>query len=89
MNYYERYLLEDEEFVVSANGKKTTIGEYVSELLLEDKYYDTILPRLPIKVKSTFAAYIMQMPEHRKRREDNYNQIDKFERDIVVYCLYR
>lgn len=40
--WFEPYLLDDEEFTVSADKRKLmTIGEYAQSLLYDDKYFNT------------------------------------------------
>lgn len=77
--WFEPYLLDEEEFVVSADKrKKKTIGEYVQSLLAEDKYFSTVLPRLPIKLKNVYGARLMMLNEHRRRLKENREIISSF-----------
>eukprot|EP00375_Theileria_parva_P001754 XP_764429.1 hypothetical protein [Theileria parva strain Muguga] len=54
------------------------MGEYVESLLMEDKYYHTILPRLPVRVKNLFGAHLLEMSQHRNRRVKNLDFVDDF-----------
>ncbi|PFH34818.1 PRP38 family protein [Besnoitia besnoiti] len=77
--WFEPYFLDDEEFAASADPKRTTtIGEYVESLLTEDKYFNTVLPRLPVKVKNLYGTQVMAMDEHRKRKAHNMQDINRF-----------
>ncbi|KAL2521946.1 pre-mRNA splicing factor SR-like 1 [Forsythia ovata] len=49
-SWYEPYLKDDEEFSPGSNGRMTTIGVYVRDLLLGQYYFDTLLPRIPVPV---------------------------------------
>ncbi|KAK2196371.1 Pre-mRNA-splicing factor 38 [Babesia duncani] len=86
-NWFEPYLLDDEEFVVGANGRTSTIGEFATMLLLEDKYANTILPRLPTKFRNLHGPQLMQMPLHRKRRLSNMDMLHAFVEGKKVMAL--
>merc|ERR1719447_1385728 len=61
------------ELVYTATGKSvtTTIGEYVEQLLVRDKYFNTPLPRIPVKVKQSLDKELAPLPQYRKRMEAN------------------
>lgn len=69
----EEYLLDDMELVYSQDGTTitATIGEYVESLLTEEKYFDSPLPRLPVKIKSLVEEKVAPMLQHRKRMQAN------------------
>lgn len=48
--WFEPYLADEEEITVRHNGKPTTIGSFVEELLTSNKFVDTVLPRFPAVV---------------------------------------
>merc|ERR1719343_1009146 len=57
-----------------ADGVKTvttTVGEYVESLLIKDKYYNSPLPRIPVKVRQTLDKELAPLPQYRKRMEAN------------------
>ncbi|EPR59362.1 PRP38 family protein [Toxoplasma gondii ME49] len=77
--WYEQYFLDDEVFAASSDTKRTTtMGEYVESLIMEDKYFNTVLPRLPVKVKNLYGTQLMAMDEHRRRKAKNTADIDRF-----------
>ncbi|SOV24812.1 pre-mRNA-splicing factor 38B, putative [Plasmodium sp. DRC-Itaito] len=77
--WFEPYLLEEDEFSISADKRrKVTIGEYVQSLLSDDKYFNTVLPRLPIKIKNVYGARLMIIDDHRRRLKKNKENIAKF-----------
>ncbi|UVC54414.1 splicing component [Theileria orientalis] len=78
-SWYEPYFLDEEEFTVSSDGsKQTTVGEFAESLIMDDKYYNTVLPRLPVRVKNLFGAHLLEMSKHRKRRVKNMDFVDDF-----------
>ncbi|CAI7723058.1 pre-mRNA-splicing factor 38B, putative [Plasmodium vivax] len=77
--WFEPYLLDEDQFVTSADKrKKQTIGEYIQCLLADDKYFNTVLPRMPIKIKNTYGARLMLMNDHRRRLKRNKEKMHKF-----------
>ncbi|SBT72511.1 pre-mRNA-splicing factor 38B, putative [Plasmodium malariae] len=77
--WFEPYLLDEEEFIISADKrKKLTMGEYIQNLLSDDKYFSTVLPRLPIKIKNIYGARLMIISDHRRRLKKNKEKITKF-----------
>ncbi|KAG5052903.1 Pre-mRNA-splicing factor 38B [Glycine soja] len=49
-NWFEPYVKDDEEFSPGSNGRMTTMGVYVRDLLLGQYYFDTLFPRIPVPV---------------------------------------
>eukprot|EP00920_Eleutheroschizon_duboscqi_P025449 GHVT01062632.1.p1 GENE.GHVT01062632.1~~GHVT01062632.1.p1 ORF type:complete len:516 (-),score=108.12 GHVT01062632.1:388-1725(-) len=77
--WYEPYLLDDEEFTPGADKNKTsTIGEYIEGLLAEDKYFTTVLPRLPVKIRTAYGAQLIAIDEHRRRKKANKARVEEF-----------
>ncbi|KAL2531261.1 PRP38 family protein [Abeliophyllum distichum] len=60
-NWYEPYLKDDEEFSPGSNGRMTTMGVYVRDLLLGQYYFDTLFPRIPVPVMRTIVANLEKM----------------------------
>lgn len=84
-SWYEPYFLDDEEFSPSSdNTRITTIGEYAEGLITEDKYFTTVLPRLPVKIRNQYGAQLIAMDEHRKRKKHNKEIIDQFTKGAKV-----
>ncbi|KAI0491641.1 hypothetical protein KFK09_025901 [Dendrobium nobile] len=44
------YIKDEEEFSPGSNGRMTTMGIYVRDLLLGQYYFDTLFPRVPVPV---------------------------------------
>ncbi|XP_047982726.1 pre-mRNA splicing factor SR-like 1 isoform X2 [Salvia hispanica] len=57
----EPYVKDDEEFSPGCNGRMTTMGAYVRDLLLGQYYFDTLLPRIPVLVLRTIVANLENM----------------------------
>jgi len=79
LGWLTEYLLDDEEFKPSPDSDwRTTVGEYVENLLREDKYYTTVLPRLPMVTKRQVEEKLAPLPQNRKRMKANKEIIDTF-----------
>eukprot|EP01071_Lankesteria_metandrocarpae_P003320 Lankesteria_metandrocarpae@DN2891_c0_g1_i1.p1 len=84
-DWFEAYVLDDEEFAPGVDKHRViTIGEYVEGLITDDKYYATVLPRLPVKIKTQYGAQLMAMTEHRKRKRQNKNRLNLFVENAKV-----
>lgn len=62
--------LFDEQELKYLDGDKqvtTTIQEYVENLLIKDKYYNTPLPRIPVKVRQHLEKELAPLSQFRKR----------------------
>ncbi|CAK9053671.1 Pre-mRNA splicing factor SR-like 1 (AtSRL1) [Durusdinium trenchii] len=63
-------MLFDEQELKYLDGDKqvtTTIQEYVENLLIRDKYYNTPLPRIPVKVRQHLEKELAPLSQFRKR----------------------
>lgn len=71
------YVLDNQELVISTSSQaKTTIGEFIERLLLEDMYYSIIMPRLPMSVKRQLQNKIAPVSQYRLRAEANLEFLD-------------
>jgi len=70
---FEEYVFDDQELVYTIGGKQivTTIGEYVEQLLAKDKYFNTPLPRIPVRAKQQLERELAPLLQYRKRMEAN------------------
>ncbi|KAK4274994.1 hypothetical protein QN277_018143 [Acacia crassicarpa] len=48
--WFEPYVKDDEKFSPGSNGRMTTMGVYIRDLLLGQYYFDTLFPRIPVPV---------------------------------------
>eukprot|EP00923_Selenidium_pygospionis_P003540 GHVN01005587.1.p1 GENE.GHVN01005587.1~~GHVN01005587.1.p1 ORF type:complete len:660 (+),score=124.98 GHVN01005587.1:163-2142(+) len=86
--WYESHFLDDEMFTPGADKNKTmtTMGEYIESLITEDKYFNTVLPRLPQRIRTDYGVQLTPMKEHRSRKQRNKQQIDRFVKGAPVLC---
>lgn len=89
-DWFEPYFMDDESFVVSVNpSRSTTIGEFCERLLVDEKYFNTVLPRLPVRFKNRYGAQLYAMSEHRRRRVRNLDALDAFAPGERVFACIR
>mmetsp|Transcript_132789 Transcript_132789/g.322670 ORF Transcript_132789/g.322670 Transcript_132789/m.322670 type:complete len:566 (-) Transcript_132789:261-1958(-) len=73
------YVLDNEELRPFKESEwHTTVGEFVEGLLSQDKYYSTVLLRLPMSTKRTLEAKLAPVPQCRKRTKANLDLIDVY-----------
>ncbi|KAJ6847482.1 pre-mRNA splicing factor SR-like 1 isoform X1 [Iris pallida] len=60
-NWFEPYVKDDEEFSPGSDGRKTTMGVYVCDLLLGQYYFDTLFPRTPVPIMRQIVANLERM----------------------------
>jgi len=78
-NWLGEFVLDEEEFKPTPEGDfKTTIGEYVESLLTQEKYYSTVLPRLPMATKRQLEEKLAGVVQFRKRGKANRELLDDF-----------
>lgn len=59
--WFELYVKDDEEFSPGSNGRMTTMGVYVRDLLLGQYYFDTLFPRTPVPVMRQIVSNLERM----------------------------
>eukprot|EP00929_Paragymnodinium_shiwhaense_P008275 TRINITY_DN112223_c0_g1_i1.p1 TRINITY_DN112223_c0_g1~~TRINITY_DN112223_c0_g1_i1.p1 ORF type:complete len:568 (-),score=132.16 TRINITY_DN112223_c0_g1_i1:215-1918(-) len=74
---FDDYLLDDMPVRWKENGMDvdSTIGEYVESLLVKEKYFDTPLPRIPVKIRQNLEEKLAPYSQYRKRMAANRNAI--------------
>eukprot|EP00929_Paragymnodinium_shiwhaense_P040938 TRINITY_DN21299_c0_g2_i1.p1 TRINITY_DN21299_c0_g2~~TRINITY_DN21299_c0_g2_i1.p1 ORF type:complete len:764 (-),score=190.83 TRINITY_DN21299_c0_g2_i1:67-2358(-) len=72
------YCLDTQDFEPSRSqpGVKITMGEYVEALLMDERYYFSALPRIPVGVKKKIEEKVAPLQQYRKRTEANYRILD-------------
>lgn len=84
------YCLDDQEFEPSKASQATiTIGDYVEALLMDERYYYTALPRIPVGVKKKFEEQIAPLQQYRKRTAANKRLLHLFQEagtPVEVWC---
>ncbi|CAE7627527.1 top2 [Symbiodinium sp. CCMP2456] len=65
----DEHLFDDQELKYVDGDKQvtTTIREYVENLLVKDRYYNTPLPRIPVKVRQHLEKELAPLSQFRKR----------------------
>mmetsp|Transcript_52609 Transcript_52609/g.114902 ORF Transcript_52609/g.114902 Transcript_52609/m.114902 type:complete len:553 (+) Transcript_52609:60-1718(+) len=89
LGWLGEYLLDDEEFKPAPDSEgKITIGEFVESILSQDKYYSTVLPRLPMSTKRHVEEKLAALGQNRKRMQANKGIIEVFrESNVRIECL--
>ncbi|KAK6932373.1 Pre-mRNA-splicing factor 38 [Dillenia turbinata] len=59
--WFEPYVKDDEEFSPGSNGRMTTMGVYVRDLLLGQYYFDTLFPRTPVTIMRQIVANLERL----------------------------
>lgn len=78
------YVLDEQEFHPTKDSDwVTTVGEFVEALLSQERYYSTVLPRLPMSAKRHLEARLAQVPQFRKRTQANQRLLDVYRRSDV------
>lgn len=69
----EEFILDDEPIFVKdgSQGYKISIGQYIEDLLLKDKYLSTPLPRIPNAARRKLEERLAPMTQYRKRSKAN------------------
>jgi len=74
-SWFAGYFNDEEQFVLKPNSKAITMGKFVKDLLLEQKFLDTLLPRIPVlvlkEIERGLKEYEQQNPEN-EEVEDKY-----------------
>lgn len=74
------YVLDEEDFQGKIKDAEwgSTVGEFVENLLSQDSYYKTPLPRLPVSTKRQLEGKLAQVSQYRKRARANRRQLRIF-----------
>lgn len=74
------YCLDDEEFEPSKSNPsfRVTIGEYVEALLMDEQYYKTALPRIPLATKKRIEEKVAPVVQYRRRTVANKRALNLF-----------
>jgi len=77
--WLSEYLIDDEEFKPTPDSDfKMSVGEFVEMLLCQDKYYNTVLPRLPMVTKRQVEERLAPLVQARKRMQANKQILEVF-----------
>uniref|UniRef100_A0A7S4T2A5 Pre-mRNA-splicing factor 38 n=1 Tax=Alexandrium monilatum TaxID=311494 RepID=A0A7S4T2A5_9DINO len=84
------YCLDDQEFEPSkAQNFTISVGEYVEALLMDERYYYTTLPRIPVGVKKKIEERVAPLSQYRKRTAANRKALNLFREPgtLVEACV--
>jgi len=65
------YFDDEQEFSPGADGKVVKIREFVEGLLQNQKYFSTLLPRIPVKIERAYKKRLLQRELIKKRDLEN------------------
>ncbi|GJD12761.1 Pre-mRNA-splicing factor 38B [Galdieria sulphuraria] len=73
------FLYDEEPVVLKYNSQPTSIGKFVRELLSKPKFFDVVLPRIPVIVQREVEKQLNEMfPEDsqtlKKRKREDFQQ---------------
>ena len=88
-SWLRRYLLDEEEVTVTIDMHVLTVGEFVEKLLMEQEYYNTRFPRIPIRIENKLKTKLLITQEKRDRRRRNFEIIHKFVKKAFVRAISR
>lgn len=79
-DFLGEYCIDDQEFEPSTAtpGLMITIGEYVESLLMDERYYYSTLPRIPVGVKKKIEEKMAPYSQYRQRAAQNKRQLHAF-----------
>lgn len=83
--WLSEYMLDGEEFFVTKDqdSQRLTISEFLEQLLRQDTYFSTIIPRIPAGKKRQIEQTLATLPQCRKRTRANQEIIKVFEKEDV------
>eukprot|EP01084_Bolivina_argentea_P286143 490825_1 len=82
--WFSVYFDDDQEFSPGADGKVIKIKEYVENLLQLQKYYSTLLPRIPVKIERAYKKRLLQRQLIQKRDLENETFRNKLKMDMEI-----
>jgi len=71
-----------------AGGSSTTLSAWLRAVLTDQKYYGTILPRIPVKIEREIKVKLLLVDEAVSRARDNARTLDAFAVGAKVRAIY-
>lgn len=83
------WLLDEQQFHHSADKGRASItfGEYCEAMIADKNYFNTVLPRIPVLLNRELLKKLADLPEKRKRREENQAKGHLIKKGLVLYAL--
>merc|ERR1719410_1969894 len=82
--WFSPYFDDEQEFSPGADGKVIKMKEFVSNLLIIQKYFSTLLPRIPVKIERAYKKRLLQHQLIRKRDAENEEFRDLLANDMEI-----
>eukprot|EP01119_Soliformovum_irregulare_P015662 TRINITY_DN4434_c0_g1_i2.p1 TRINITY_DN4434_c0_g1~~TRINITY_DN4434_c0_g1_i2.p1 ORF type:complete len:282 (-),score=49.41 TRINITY_DN4434_c0_g1_i2:24-869(-) len=77
-NWFSTYVDDEEEISLRRNGGATTIGKFVRGLIKDNKFLDTILPRIPVPIEREMKK---SLEEHDGSADNGKEEVLEKDRD--------
>ena len=78
-NWVGEYILDTDPLRTSKDAEgATTVGQFVEQLLTQERYFATVLPRLPMTAKRQLEVKLAQVDQLRKRAEANRRHLEVY-----------
>merc|ERR1719473_2329999 len=85
--WLKNLFLDEEELTTDMEQKRRqTIGEWVEGLVQDDKYYDFLMPRIPVQGRKSFENTLIMLPQFRERAKVNARILEEFFEMEVEAC---
>lgn len=80
--YFKHYVDDEQEFPPSKNKKIVTMGQYIKNLLIEQKYYGTLFPRIPKLIETDIQVELLKNAR-RARGEEPVDVEEKADKESL------
>eukprot|EP00753_Platysulcus_tardus_P016089 PLAT5403.1.p1 GENE.PLAT5403.1~~PLAT5403.1.p1 ORF type:complete len:373 (+),score=185.14 PLAT5403.1:150-1268(+) len=86
--WFGEFITDEEEFAPSADGRMLPMGDFCSMLLRENKFFGTVLPRIPVKIERELKVKLLAAEEAAERALANEHDRHLFVVGAAVRCLF-
>merc|ERR1719235_3032948 len=78
-SWYKNLLLDEQDLTTDMDMKRRqSFGEWVEGLVQDDKYYDVLMPRIPVQGRKSFENTLVMLPQFRERAKVNARILEEF-----------
>lgn len=89
-DWMEEFIDDGEEFAPGANPDITmSMGRFLMKILTDMKFYDTMLPRIPVPIERKIKAYMILAEDEQRRAESNMRILGLLRPGAVVQAIYK
>merc|ERR1719235_3098017 len=86
-SWYKNLLLDEQDLTTDMDMKRRqSFGEWVEGLVQDDKYYDFLMPRIPVQGRKSFENTLVMLPQFRERAKVNARILEEFFESEVEAC---